>query len=768
MPETVTLPGGGWRLWPHFALRGPGFPAAGVLRLAPEGLAEAADKFDDRPDGPDWEAFQEAFDLAAVRTAEILQEIAGSDRFRAAVAWQNRTVLETGIKSFLAWTPSVAGRTSMPRQREELVAHYWQRFCVKNDTIGFFGPVGWGRLDTARRGVEVDPGSGLSAASEVYYSSWSVDALAKVFGEDPAIRPWLAPRPVPYVRISEGAVVVPGRPPLVLPPEQLTVLGLCDGVRLPAAIAEAAGLTERQVTAALEELVRRRWVSWRLETPASTFPERELRALLERVGDPAVREPALAGLDALEAARDRVRRAGFDAEELVAALSALEAEFARITELSAQRSKGSRTAPNRALAYSDHRRAATATVGTAVLEQLTPLELCLTGARWMTNRYAETVGARIRQEYLRLRERQGEVDLGSLWFACLPAPHPESTADIERIQAELRARWARIIDAPEGARRVQRSSAEIGDQVREAFAEPGRGWSLARYVSPDVMIIAEDLADVERGDFQLVVGELHVAMNTLAASLFVHQHPDRQQLLEETGRDFPGPRLIPMLPKEMPLKWSSRSRQALERPEDYLVAIVDDTADPARPRTVRCAEVRVEERDERLVAVLPDGAVFDLLDVFCHALTHRVMDRFTLRTDGEHSPRITIDSTVVARETWRFAGEALDFAEEKSEARRFVRARAWQRERELPRFVFVVSPTEPRPFFVDFDSPVYVTILAKAARRLARKDPQARLTVTEMLPTPEQAWLTDDQGSTYTSELRFVAVDRTVESGEDA
>jgi hypothetical protein len=73
--------------------------------------------------------------------------------------------------------------------------------------------------------------------------------------------------------------------------------------------------------------------------------------------------------------------------------------------------------------------------------------------------------------------------------------------------------------------------------------------------------------------------------------------------------------------------------------------------------------------------------------------------------------------------------------------------------------VFVVSPTESRPFYVDFDSPVYVTVLAKAMRRLARKDPDGRITVTEMLPTPEQTWLTDDQGRTYTSELRLVAVD---------
>jgi hypothetical protein len=120
---------------------------------------------------------------------------------------------------------------------------------------------------------------------------------------------------------------------------------------------------------------------------------------------------------------------------------------------------------------------------------------------------------------------------------------------------------------------------------------------------------------------------------------------------------------------------------------------------------------------------------------------------------------------VLSRETWRFAAGRLPFATEKSEAKRFVRARHWQAANELPRHVFVVSPAEPRPFYVDFDSPVYVNILAKAIRRLAARDPQARLTVSEMLPTPEQAWLTDDLGNRYTSELRFVAVDRSALPG---
>ncbi|WDM16674.1 hypothetical protein J3S85_37535 [Streptomyces lavenduligriseus] len=85
MHEPVLLPGGGWRLWRHFALRGPGFPVTGVLRLAPRELAEAADRFGAGAElaGADWQSFEDAFAAAAVETAEELQSIAGRPDFTA-------------------------------------------------------------------------------------------------------------------------------------------------------------------------------------------------------------------------------------------------------------------------------------------------------------------------------------------------------------------------------------------------------------------------------------------------------------------------------------------------------------------------------------------------------------------------------------------------------------------------------------------------------------------------------------------------------------
>ncbi|GAA2745821.1 lantibiotic dehydratase [Kitasatospora cinereorecta] len=751
------LPGGRWRLWEQFALRGPGFPADGVLRLAPAGLAEAADKFapDEQLAGERWSEFAGLFADAAVETAEALQDIARTPAFREAVAWQNRPVLDSGVTPFLNWTPTAAGRTSMPRQREELVAHYWQRFCVKNDTIGFFGPVGWGRWDGAVDGVEIRPGTGLVADSTVYWASWAIDALAALIGADPAVRGWVAPRRVPFVRLDGLLVTVPGRRPQAVTAEEAAVLSRCDGVRT--ALGIAAELPGTDVPGVLEELVARRWTQWRLEIPAGTHPERDLRAWLERIGDDAVRIRGLAALDALEAGRARVGAAA-GAEAVVAELTELEQAFVALTDTAAVREKSSGTAPCRALVYADCRRSATALLGPAVRDALAPLEPLLTSAGWLTARLAEAVLAGARPVYDRLAA-EGPVDLAAFWFACMPVLHGDARRAAGELQQDFRDRWARILAPAPGERRIDLPLERIADGVREQFGGPGGGWTAARYLSPDVMIAAEGPDAVARGAFTLVLGELHLASNTLGASLFVHQHPDRAELLAETTRDHPGPRLLPLLPKEHRSRLSARVKYALTRPEDYQVALVDLTADPARPRTVRSADVAVVERDGELRVVLPDGAEFPAVDVFAHVLTTLAMDLFQVLPEGDHTPRVTVDRLVVARETWRLPAAVAGFATEKDEGRRFVRARRWREEHGLPRFVFVVSPTESRPFYVDFDSPVYVNILAKALRRLAGKDPDGRLVVTEMLPTPEQTWLTDDQGRRYTSELRFVAVD---------
>jgi hypothetical protein len=78
----------------------------------------------------------------------------------------------------------------------------------------------------------------------------------------------------------------------------------------------------------------------------------------------------------------------------------------------------------------------------------------------------------------------------------------------------------------------------------------------------------------------------------------------------------------------------------------------------------------------------------------------------------------------------------------------------------LPRFAFVKVPIERKPFYVDFDSPIYVSILAKMVRRtIDTGDPSPEITVSEMLPSIDEVWLPDSEGRCYASEFRIVAID---------
>ena len=62
-----------------------------------------------------------------------------------------------------------------------MVASYWQRYCAKNDTIGFFGPLAWGRFAEEGPAVSVRAG-GLVRECVVHLEVWAVEALARAVG----------------------------------------------------------------------------------------------------------------------------------------------------------------------------------------------------------------------------------------------------------------------------------------------------------------------------------------------------------------------------------------------------------------------------------------------------------------------------------------------------------------------------------------------------------------------------------------------------------
>src|SRR5579864_186307 len=261
----TSLPGSDWKLWRWVALRSAGFPVHGVLKLAaaPElisavdavvqakqGIESALEKarqeinysLDELKAAGQWNnkqkrrtllkalkrvrggnlpengnaqftsANQEMKEAHAkylntfkgyqTRLLETIREIARPAAFREAVMWQNPAALQNVMEPLL--TQSGDGSTGgfAQRRRVETVASYWQRFCTKNDTIGFFGPIGWAQIATDLKHIAVSPGPKLISYRKVYWEQWPIQAIGSVIAAMEGVQPWIKPFLIPYMRLQ--------------------------------------------------------------------------------------------------------------------------------------------------------------------------------------------------------------------------------------------------------------------------------------------------------------------------------------------------------------------------------------------------------------------------------------------------------------------------------------------------------------------------------------------------------------------------------------
>jgi hypothetical protein len=610
---------GDWSLWRDFAVRSAGFPVEGLGAFGGEDESER---------------------LAAV---------ARDPAFREALAWQSRDSLVRAVDKHAR---DVRDSPSRVRRRQDVVARYWQRYCAKNDTIGFFGPLGWGQFsDEAGDALTARVGA-VDHVRVVHFENWAVEAVAAATG-------------------------------------------------VPALVA------------------------------MGPFPERDLRALLENTDDAdGSRQAALTALDRLEAARDAVAAAPRDG--LVAALDDLDRVFEEVTGRPAARTDDD-SGGGRTVAYLDCMRDLDLTVGGPVLAELrASLPAVLDASRWWCGRvYAAGSDLLTRIAHGRsgpLGPLLGEL-MGAAWglYEAMAAEQPE-----------LQRRWAAVVGGGDDAGIAARAAA--------AFADHEPAWRYAAYQSADIQIAAASTAAIDRGDFQVVLGDFHGGANPLAQGIFAHRCPQPGSVAERVTAEL-GP-LVSLLPPRRGVVPMTARLFPVFGGEGNIVIVAG--AEPAPPGT-RAVGIRD-------VVVGNDGHVSDragsfrvplaellFLPIFVSAI--RSFDPIGAHVEG----RATIGRTVVRRASWSVPVRDLPPAPDD--------LGAWARDRGLPRRVFARSPLERKPVFVDFESPSLRRTLARFVAPAVDQAPGAPVQFTEMLPGPEECWLQSASGH-HTSELRIVAVDR--------
>ncbi|MFC6576110.1 lantibiotic dehydratase [Planomonospora parontospora] len=721
------------------------------------------------------EVFDEALAGAVAAGAERIWRIAADPLFREAVTWQNPGVL-VALDGIVAGGPR-AVRNVRRRDRERAVVRYWQRYCAKNETIGFFGPVCWvgvgaapgaevgaGAGPDAGRAVQVRVGPGLLRERRVFLEGWALAAYADHLAADPRVRCWWPPMLLPQLSVRGRSLLRPLQPPLPLSAVEAQVLARCDG--RTAAVEVVAGLDRPQDGyLLLERLVERELITWDAALPVGREAEEVLRTRIAGIGDLDVRREAAAGLARLCAAREAVAAAAGDAVALRGALAGLDAEFTALTGGVPRRRDGQMYA-GRTLCYEDTARDLDVTVGTVLLDELAaPLEVILTTARWLTAELAGAGEKVLRELHDELREDTGDgpVRLADLWYLAQGLLFAPGAGPFHAVSEDFTRRWAELIGvrpAAEGGARVRLSAADLAEAVARLFPARRPGWSTARLHSPDLQICATDVEAINRGDHLVVLGELHPAWTPFDSALFSPFHPDPDRLRAHYDLDLGPDRIRILYPEDYPRN-TGRAAHGLDGPGDRQLGV--DRARGADPdRLLPATAVTVSDEDGELVATAPDGHRWPLIEMFAGMLSTQLMDAFKLALPVPHAPRITIDRLVIARETWRTTVAETGLAAVTDERERYLATRAWRARLGLPDRVFIKIGTEVKPCYSDLTSPHYVGVLCTMLRTAGD---DASVTITEALPTPDQAWVPDHAGNRYFSELRLQITDSGIAGG---
>ncbi|HZB50494.1 MAG TPA: hypothetical protein VE547_15490, partial [Mycobacteriales bacterium] len=278
----------------------------------------------------------------------------------------------------------------------------------------------------------------------------------------------------------------------------------------------------------------------------------------------------------------------------------------------------------------------------------------------------------------------------------------------------------------------------------------------ALVAAPDVMICAADPEAIARGDYRIVLSEVHpVLLATHKAMTLLHPDP--------AGLAAEGRRVLRELtaPEEQAVLSSRRISKIdswlLGRPKinlEWAYGTADD-------RQVPVADVDV---------VLPERALPQLglagVPVPAHIevplVTEPAFPAFLLAfgrpaiwhqpvAGPGHSPRVEVDGVVFQRERWTLEAAALpEWRRPLDDPDNVVDLWRWKSRLGLPDQVFCrpAGAGGVKPFLVDFLSPLSCLAFVRETT------PARPVVLTEMVPGPGELWLRDGTDR-FTCELRF-------------
>lgn len=684
------------------------------------------------------------------RTSKVLVEITGLNLFREALAWQNQNIYS--ILDSYARTGQEPERRSRKRQREYALARYLARYCGKTETIGFFGPVGWGTLTDSSGHVAQRPGGALLSERRTVAEAWAVRRIAAALAADPEIARWLPVRVRSHYSIRDGALHRPYASPSPLSELELAVLDSCDGqcprTRVTQQVAVALDINQDVAEACVTDLIGRRVLVAGANLPLDPSSAAVLDARIAAIGDEAARRRAADMVAPFFAALRDLAVAGGDPESVTAAQTTLGQVFREVAGGDEQRRPG-RMYAGRGLAYDDCLRDLSVDFGADFLARVSEgMRGMLTIAQWLTWQTATVYEAHLRRKW------SGETHrLDTVWFDLLHDFLGSAPKPMDDVLAEFRARWRQLVtELHASASGWTFDPGEFQEAAERLFAAPSLGWPGGAIHSPDFQLVSHSPDGVRTDDYDVVLGEFHLGMPTITGPIFEpslgEDYPLSRYLQSRLGRS-----VVPVFPDWWPRN-TGRTVLGLPVPGDLSFAFSD--VDGAPSDTIPLTAIEVGVDDGAVFVELPDRRRLAFGDFFSFFLSLMVVDAWKGTSAEAHTPRISVGRFILTRESWRVDVAGQPFTRKASEYESYQAVNQWRRSLGCPDRVYVKLSSEVKPLYVDFGSPILVlSFLAMLRGALKRPNSSTEITLSEALPTPAQAWVVDKAGRTYFGEVRM-------------
>jgi len=255
--------------------------------------------------------------------------------------------------------------------------------------------------------------------------------------------------------------------------------------------------------------------------------------------------------------------------------------------------------------------------------------------------------------------------------------------------------------------------------------------------SPDFMLAAASLDALNQGEYQLVIGETHPAVHTLSQPVAAPFSPYLAEIEQEVARLF-GRERVMLADSPESYQRSHIDWPLIDHYSQLILPSGGGCVTPDKRYAVGRARVRCEKNR---LTVLDIAGVFQE-DLLCvngtplHQLLFHLAGDIIPRSEPR---RIRFNRTIYKRRSWTFGSESWPVALP-DEFDTFIQWQSWRQSHDLPLRVFIKCDSEPKPLFVDFDNPLSLDALMTALKK-------AKVSlVSEMLPAPEALWFNDARG----------------------